>query len=62
MNNIGKKPRKQRKDVKLTPDMIVMIENCLKEGMTHAMIRRVTGINVSSIAAVRLTLKFLGRL
>jgi uncharacterized protein YerC len=53
--------RKQRSDVKLTPDKLGTIEACLKHGMTHDDISAITGINRATIAAVRLVLSYLGR-
>jgi hypothetical protein len=54
--------RKQRSDVKLTPDKLCTIEACLKHGMTHDDISAITDINRSTIAAVRLALAYVGRL
>ena len=54
--------RKQRKDVKLTPDKLSTIEACLKHGMTHEDIHAITAINRATIAAVRLALAYVGRL
>ena len=54
--------RKRRSDVKLTPDKLSTIEACLKHGMTHDDIFAITGINRSTIAAVRLVLAYVGRL
>jgi hypothetical protein len=54
--------RKQRSDVKLTPDKLSTIEACLKHGMTHEDIHAITDINRATIAAVRLVLAYVGRL
>jgi hypothetical protein len=54
--------RKQRSDVKLTPDKLSTIEACLEHGMTHEDIHAITDINRSTIAAVRLVLAYVGRL
>lgn len=54
--------RKQRKDIKLTHDKFSVIESCLRRGMTHEDIFAITGINRSTIAAVRLVLAYVGRL
>jgi hypothetical protein len=58
---VTKKPRKQRRDVKLTQDKLATIERCLKLHMTQDRICEITGINRATIAAVKLVLSYLGR-
>ena len=62
MKTMTSRHRKQRSDVKLTPDKLGTIEACLKHGMTHEDISAITGINRATIAAVKLVLGYLGRL
>jgi hypothetical protein len=57
-----KKPRKQRRDVKLTHDKLATIEQCLRLRMNQHDIGAITGINCGTIAAVKLVLGYLGRL
>ena len=56
-----KKPRKQRRDVKLTHDKLATIERCLRLHMKQDDICAITGINRATIAAVKLVLSYLGR-
>jgi hypothetical protein len=57
-----KKPRKQRRDVKLTQDKLAIIEQCLRLRMSQHDTGVITGINRATIAAVKLVLGYLGRL
>lgn len=59
---IKKKARKQRRDVKLTPDKLVTIEQCLKLHMKQDDVCAITGINRATVAAVKLVLGYLGKL
>lgn len=54
--------QKTRSDVKLTPSKLETIERCLKLRMTHRDISVITAINPATIAAIKLTLAWLGRL
>ena len=54
--------RKQRSDVKLTPDKLATIQQCLRLRMNQHDISAITGINRATIAAVKLVLGYLGRL
>lgn len=57
-----KKARKQRRDVKLTPDKLATIQQCLRLHMKQDDVCAITGINRATIAAVKLVLGYLGRL
>lgn len=59
---IGKKVRKQRRDVKLTHDKLATIQQCLRLHMKQDDICAITGINRATIAAVKLVLGYLERL
>jgi predicted DNA-binding protein (UPF0251 family) len=54
--------RKQRSDVKLTPDKLETIQQCLRLHMKQEDVCAITGINRATIAAVKLVLGYLGRL
>lgn len=56
------KPRKLRKDVKLTADKLAAIEQCLKLNIKQDEVCKITQINRATIAAVKLVLIHLGRL
>lgn len=58
----NRKPRKMRKDIKLTADKLAMIEKCLKLGFVQADIVAVTGINKAVVSTVKLVLAYAGRL
>ena len=45
--------RKQRKDVKLTPDKLSTIEACLKQGMTHEDIHAISSCKARSHFAMQ---------
>lgn len=56
------KPRKTRRDVKLTAEKFQTIEAAFRHGMNQDSVAAITAVNAATVSTVHLVLEYLGRL